>query len=63
MKTKVIKLSPKKNGKGYITSYTLNIGSAEARECEFVDADNNMLPIEKIIDTTNRQIIIKLKED
>ncbi|MBZ4656493.1 hypothetical protein [Tepidimicrobium xylanilyticum] len=63
MKTKPIKLSPKKDGYGNISSYTINIGATEARECGFVDSNGNILPIEKIIDADNNQIIIRLKED
>ncbi len=63
MEIKPIKLSPKKNGYGNISSYTVNIGATEARECGFIDSDGNVLPTEKVIDTTNNQIIIKLKED
>lgn len=60
---KPIKLSPKKNGYGSITSYTINIGASEARDCGFIDSDGNVLPTEKIIDTDSKQIIIKLKEN
>ncbi|SHF13767.1 hypothetical protein [Tissierella praeacuta] len=63
MEIKPIKLSPKKNGYGNISSYTVNIGATEARECGFIDSDGNILPTEKVIDTANNQIIIKLKED
>jgi hypothetical protein len=63
MEIKPIKLSPKKDGYGNISSYTVNIGASEARKCGFVDSDNNILPIEKIIDTTNNRIIIKLKKE
>lgn len=63
MDVKPIKLSAKKNGYGHISSYTVNIGSSEARQCGFIDSDGNVLPTEKVIDTTNNQIIIKLKED
>ena len=55
---KPIKLSPKRGNYGHITSYTINIGSAEARECGFT-ADN--VQLEKIVDTKNKQIIIKIK--
>lgn len=55
---KPIKLSPKKGNYGCITSYTVNIGSAEARECGFtVDG----VQLEKIVDTSNKQIIIRVK--
>lgn len=59
---KQIKLSPKKGGNGYITSYTINIGSAEARNCGFINSNGEILPIEKLIDYENKQIIIKLSE-
>lgn len=59
---KHIKLAAKKNGNGYITSYTINIGSAEARNCGFINSDGEILPIEKFVDTENKQIIIKLSE-
>lgn len=59
---KQIKLSPKKGGNGYITSYTINIGSAEARNCGFINSNSEILPIEKLIDYENKQIIIKLSE-
>ncbi len=57
MTEKDIKLNPKKNGAGYITSYYVSIGSKEARECGLTDVD-----IVKIIDTENNQIIIRPKE-
>lgn len=59
--TKDIKLSPKRGGHGHITSYSVNIGSAEARECGFVDADGNQLPLEKFIDFENHEIVIRIK--
>ena len=34
-------LSKKKNGKGYVTSYTLNIGSKEARDLGFVNKEGD----------------------
>lgn len=65
MNTKSIKLSPKKGGHGHITSYTINIGSAEARECGF-ECDGEFPPLEKIIDPDHQQITIRVaneKED
>jgi len=56
-----MKLSAKKNGKGYITSYTISIGSAEARECGFIDEDGKPLEIEKIIKNAENKIELKLK--
>ncbi|HBD63502.1 MAG TPA: hypothetical protein DC038_03600 [Clostridiales bacterium] len=60
MESKPIKLSPKKNGRGEITSYTINIGSDEARQCGFVDSNGNIQQIEKFIDVENNQVVIKL---
>lgn len=60
MESKQIKLSPKKNGKGYVTSYSINLGCAEVRECGFIDDDGFAVPIEKIVDPKNSQIIIRL---
>ena len=55
-------LSPKKNGAGYVSSYTINIGSEEAKKLDFIDAKGFSKELEKIIDTKNKQIIIKLKK-
>ncbi|MDL2248599.1 hypothetical protein LJB89_02770 [Tyzzerella sp. OttesenSCG-928-J15] len=57
-----MKLSPKKNGKGYVTSYTINLGTAEARQAGFINADGEPLEVQKIIDPENNQIIIKLAD-
>lgn len=65
MNTKSIKLSPKKGGHGYITSYTVNIGSAEARACGF-ESNGEFVLLEKIIDPDHQQIILRVaneKED
>lgn len=56
-----MRLSPKKNGSGYVTSYTINVGSAEARNAGFIDSKGELLELEKIIDTNNNTITIKLK--
>lgn len=61
MEIKSIKLSPKRGGHGHVTSYSVNIGSAEARECGFIDPQGEQQEIEKIVDTDNHQIIIRLK--
>lgn len=54
---KPIKLSPKKGNHGHITSYTVNIGSAEARECGFIEKS---VQLEKIVDPENKQLIIRV---
>ena len=56
-------LSKKKNGKGYVTSYTLNIGSKEARDLGFINKDGDSKQIEKIIDTQKKILIVRLKEE
>lgn len=59
MTIKPIKLSPKKGGHGHITSYIINIGSAEARECGFTSEN---VELEKVIDVENKQIVIRIKQ-
>ena len=51
-----IKLSPKRNGKGYTSSYSINIAPKEAQICGLID--NRII---KIIDEKNGQITIKAK--
>lgn len=62
MYKKDIHLSPKKNGKGYLTSYSVNLGTAEIKDVGFLDENNNIVPLEKIIDEENKQIVIKIKK-
>lgn len=56
---KQIKLSPKKGGHGHITSYSVNIGSAEAREVGFFDENGEPRPLEKVVDSKNHCIVIR----
>lgn len=56
MPVESIKLSPKKNGKGYVSSYSVSISSREAQECSLVGK-----PVIKIIDSNSGEIIIKAK--
>lgn len=56
-----VKLRANKNGKGYVTSYTVSIGCAEAVEAGFLDEDKTPLPLEKLIDPENHTITFKLK--
>ncbi len=58
MTVKPIKLSPKRGNHGHITSYAINIGSAEARECGFTEED---IQLEKIVDPNRKEIIIRIK--
>ncbi len=54
-------LSKKKNGKGYITSYSLNIGSREARMLGFIDQNGDSHILEKELDIKNHILIVRLK--
>lgn len=56
-------LSKKKNGKGYITSYSLNIGSKEARMLGFIDQNGNSHILEKNLDVKNYILIVRLKKE
>ena len=53
-------LSPKRGNGGHITSYTLNVGSKEARECGFLNDDKTSKPIRKIVDAEHKRIIFEL---
>ncbi|MBQ1351159.1 MAG: hypothetical protein IIY71_00350 [Oscillospiraceae bacterium] len=46
-----------------MTSYSVNIGSAEAKICGFVREDGSQAELEKVIDPDNHQIIFRLKEE
>lgn len=61
MEIKKIKMSPKKGGNGFVSSYSVNIGSNEAKECGLVDTGVQKV-IVKIIDPDNHQIVIKEKQ-
>lgn len=56
-------LSKKKNGKGYVTSYSLNIGSKEARMLGFIDQNGNSHILEKDLDVKNHILIVRLKKE
>ncbi|MFV0503599.1 MAG: hypothetical protein ACK5LT_06485 [Lachnospirales bacterium] len=57
-----MKLSPKKNGKGYISSYTVNLSKSDVMACGFLDENNQPIEVEKIIDENNKTITIRKKE-
>ena len=61
MTVKPIKLSCKKNGKGYVTSYSVNLGCAEVRSCGFMHEDGTPLELEKILDPENGRIILQVR--
>lgn len=56
---KPIKLSKKRGNGGHVTSYTVNIGSAEARECGFTADD---VELEKVVDFDRKEITIRIKK-
>lgn len=61
-KIKDIKLSAKRGGNGYISSYTFNIGISEAKACGFVDDEGApIVQLEKFIDPDNKEIVIRIK--
>lgn len=57
MSMEPIKLSPKKNGKGYVSSYSVSISNKEAQDCRMAGKR-----IIKIIDSDQGEIIIKAKQ-
>lgn len=63
MKTKPIKLSPKKGGNGYISSFTVNIGVAEAKECGLLDSAGQPLPLIKTMDAKKHRIILSISPE
>lgn len=57
MSIEAIKLSPKKNGKGYVSSYSVSISNKEAQDCRLVGKH-----IIKLIEPERGEIIIKAKQ-
>ena len=53
MQIKPIKLSQKKGGNGYVSSYSVNLGCTEVRTVGFLDDNGKPLPLEKVIDSEN----------
>ena len=58
-----MKLQPKKGNGGHITSYRLIIGSREARDAGFVQADGTPMELKKTVDQEHRRIIIELADE
>ncbi|MCI8616829.1 MAG: hypothetical protein HFJ60_00960 [Clostridia bacterium] len=56
-----MKLVPKKNGKGYFTSFTLSFGSKEAKDLKLLDENGNVKKIKlaKSISDNEIQIIFE----
>lgn len=57
MSLESIKLSPKKNGKGYVSSYSVNISTKEAQDCNLIGKR-----LIKIVDRSQAEIVIKAKQ-
>lgn len=57
MKIEAIKLSPKKGGNGYVSSYSISIGRKEAEACQLLNKR-----IIKCVDEENHEIIIRAKQ-
>lgn len=58
-----MKLVPKKNGKGYITSFIINFGSKEAKDLNLLDEHGEVKKIKSAesIDNNTLQIIFEKK--
>lgn len=58
-----MKLVPKKNGKGYATSFTISFGSKEAKDLNLLDENGEVKKIKsaKSIDNNTIQIIFEKK--
>lgn len=59
---RALRLRANRNGKGYVTSYTLPIGCAEAAEAGFLGPDKQPLTLEKVVDAANHTITFRLVE-
>jgi len=58
-----MKLVPKKNGKGYATSYIISFGSKEAKELNLLDKNGNVKKIKSAESINTNVIQIKLEEN
>lgn len=56
-----MRLYQNRGGHGHVTSYTLSIGSAEARRLGFVDENGERVELEKILDEENHRLIVRIK--
>jgi len=56
-----MKLRANRGGHGHVTSYTLSVGSAEARRVGFLDENGKSLEIEKIVDERAGTITLRVK--
>lgn len=55
-----MKLNAKHGNGGHITSYTLNVGSREARDAGFLNPDGTSKSIKKTVDAENGRIVFEV---
>lgn len=55
-----MKLRINRRGDGYITNYTVSIGSAEARRAGFLNEDGTSVELEKVVDEINHTIMFRI---
>ncbi len=58
-----MKLTKKRGNGGHVTSYTLSIGSKEARELGFINEDGSSKTIKKTVDLEKRLLIFELEPE
>ena len=54
-----MKLRANKNGKGYVTSYTVSIGCKEARDAGLIDENGEAVELVKTVDSESKKITIE----
>lgn len=57
---KTMRLRVNRRGDGYVTNYTVSIGSAEARKAGFLNEDGSSKELEKLIDEAAGTITIRV---
>lgn len=55
-----MKLNKKYGNGGHVTSYTVNIGSKEARDLGSLNEDGTSQPIKKTVDLENLRVVFEL---
>lgn len=58
---KQIRLSPKKGGNGFVSSFSVNIGSNEAKECGLIGEHGADVVVIKLVDKDKQEITIRRK--
>ena len=61
-KSSGMKLRVNRRGDGYVTNYTVSIGSAEARRAGFLNDDGTSKTLEKIVDEAAHTITLRIAE-